>query len=154
VVGDRLEGAYAVEHLLAGVAGQHHLEGGEPFAGVGAAGQGADPVARSGEVVAGGGEVVGGLRGRRARGAQPLAGLVELLGEDLQVAGPLGDQLRGLAGGGGLRFGRGGQRNECQATCGGEGREASAGGAGTAEGVRARHGSAGVLSSTAACRVS
>jgi hypothetical protein len=154
VVGDRLERADPVEQLVGGVGGEHRRERGEPVAGPGAAGDAADLLARRRQGGLGGGDVPGGLRGGVLAGAQLLARLVELLGDDLEVVGPLGDEGGGL--GGGLRVlgtGGGGDGREGEAA-GGDQADHDAGDRTAGRGEGTRHGGGFVLPSTAAYRVS
>ena len=84
---------------------------------------------------------------RELLAGQHLTGLVEVLGEDLQLVAAGGDESRGLGGRGRLlRTGRGGR--EGQADDAGQDEGSATGGA------RGRHGAAALRSSTAAYQVS
>ena len=99
VVGDRAEGADPVEHLVGGRAAQHRLQGAQLVAGVGAARHLADLVAGGDDGGLGDLDLLAGLVGLRLLGGQRLTGVVELLGDDLEVVTPGRDEGRGLLGG-------------------------------------------------------
>ena len=105
MAGDRVEGAELVDELLSGIAGEHDVQAGEPVAGVGRAGQLPDLTV---EGVQPGLGVGRGLVGARDGGLLLLEldlGLVDLLGDDLQLVAGVGDELGGLGGVGGVTRG-------------------------------------------------
>jgi hypothetical protein len=128
VVGDGLQRADPVEQLVRGVAGQHGLEGAESIAGVGAAGDRADAVTGARQRGPGGDEFLCGSERRPPGGLELLARLVELLGEHLEIVRTGGDEVRRLAGAGGLWFGGGGKRDDGQPARGDQGDQGPAAG--------------------------
>ena len=156
MLGDHLQRADQADELVGGLAGHQRPERAHGLAGVGGAGDPDDALLGGQE----GGLRLLGLRdgglGGGVLGDQGVAGLVELLGDDLELVTAGGDELGGLGRGGRVpRRGLSGDPREQDADDGGE-REAGADGREPARcgGCESPWCGGSPFSSTAAYRVS